>query len=237
MSTIKLFARKSCTIAALLWLLCAISVGASSPSDASEPQELIGVWSKAVNPAASYTAPALKVHVTQNVRAIGYGYPDSDTIVWTKTGGLPKGDYRVPTAPQPCGSTRSWVGVTRLLDSSLQVSHVFTQTRECAASYGSHVNDTCGPDQDKLFMVRASVPEGKKISWGGTFRLALTSGYLYSPVWHPAGLPNIVEYYFPAQPNQHVDTAHPARSSGFITKSSGAALQVRVTRICQGYGS
>jgi hypothetical protein len=66
MSTIKLFARKSCTIAALLWLLCAISVGASSPSDASEPQELIGVWSKAVNPAASYTAPALKVHVTQN---------------------------------------------------------------------------------------------------------------------------------------------------------------------------
>jgi hypothetical protein len=237
MSTIKLFVRKTGTYAGILLMLIAISLGFYSASAVAQPQERIADWSRATNPTASYATPVLKVHLAQNVRAIGYGYPDSDTIIWTKTGGVPKGDFRVVTKPQPCGSTRTWVGVARLLDDSLQLQKL-SQTRDCATSFGAHVNDVCGPDQDKLFVVRASVPKGNKITWGGTHRLALSSGsFLHSGAWHPAGLPNIVEFYYPARPNQHVDTAHPARTSGFVTKSAGAVLRVRVTKICQGYGS
>jgi len=233
-------------IACLIMTMAIVSVtGFVSTTTATAVSPRVSHWSKGASPNQEHPRAKLRVTLDRRVRAIGFGYPESDTIFFTRRGGVAAGTYVVRALHQPCGSTRTWVGVVRLRNNSLEVGRRFTYTRTCAATAGEKVtylsgyepdtNLACPEGSDKMFIVSLEVNKNERIDTFGSFSLKIKgftdplvdSGYRFND--------QLVEYYFfPTSREAKVLLADLTQSYTFGQYSVGAHDRATVRRACQG---
>ncbi len=233
----KRFFRTTLVVLVAIGTISALNIGVASAKEATSKESVR--FSRMARPTPNYKAPRVKATIAKRFtfKKFGWALDDSDFFVATRVGSYPGGTTVKVRGPRfHCQEGERLHFWGQRANGKLVVGKGMNFGRACVTNYQQDVNDVCGPDQDKKYLVTVTVHDGT-LNSAGRFRLRLSDGtYLYSK-GYTNGTNYQREYYFDLKyPTAKVDLNHLGKSTGFIAPSLGSYWTAEVKRFCIGYG-